>query len=542
MDTSFPWPSARDFAEAIQDPPVVFSDPSLKSLTPALDRFGLPVIASGNFACVCRMHTGGDSFAVRFFTRDPGDKEKRYQIIDRFISRNNLQCLADFFYKPNEILIRGQRYPVIKMDWINGASLDRFVQENLSKPEVLRFVSEQWVSLVNDLERAGIAHGDLQHGNILVDSTSLRLVDLDSLYVPEMTGMHSCENGHPAYQHPKRSALFFNDKLDRFSSLVIYASLMGLATNPALWKQFHDDNLILKRQDYLDPHSSKAFKALGGMRGEVGTVTEALVHACLTSPDAVPSLSELVTTRSALPIWMRDVPEIQVVSKSREVHPGDSPSAWKPYARDVVQVEVASPATPPQPPSVATPQVATAQTGSPAQAQSPVLSRLDWQSLLGKSLGNGVGIFFVGLLFFAVWYPALEEIMYLAGLFSPRGKNHVGTAVFATYAVLCILLGGIFALISQWTSRSMPPTAPSIGRYPTSQQGGSYPPPFPPTPIPKPAPSNSGNPVVASRIRTKYHRPYCRWAYKIDRRNRVTYASAAEARTKGLRPCSECMP
>ncbi len=541
MGTTLSWPSARDFAEAIQDPPVVFLDPSLKSLTPALDRFELPVIASGNFACVCRMYAGGDSFAVRFFTRDPGDKEKRYQLIDGFVSRNNLQCLPEFFYKPNELLIRGQRYPVIKMDWIDGASLDRYVQENLSKPETLRFVSEQWTSLVNELERAGIAHGDLQHGNILIDSTGLRLVDLDSLYVPEMKGMYSCENGHPAYQHPKRSALFFNDKLDRFSSLVIYASLMGLATNPALWSQFHDDNLILKRQDYLDPYSSKLLKALREMRGEVGTVTEALVHACLTNPDAVPSLSQLVTKKSALPPWMRDVPEIQVVSKSRAVHPGDSSSTWKPFARDVIQVEKPSPAGTSQPSSVIPPQATPASTASPSQVQPSLLAKLNWQSLYGEVWSWALGIFFVGIFFFWIWYPVLESVLRLTGIIEPRAKE-TGTTVTAAYIVLCILLGAILALRAQLTSRSRPTTAPSISRYPTSQQGGSYPPPFPPASTPRPAPTHSGSPVVASRIRTKYHRPNCRWAYKIDRRNKVTYTSAAEARVNGLRPCGECMP
>ena len=76
--TQLSWPTARDFSEAIQNPCVCFRDPDLKALAPAIDRLGMPLIASGNYACVCKMSAGNDSFAVRFFTRQLGDRERRY--------------------------------------------------------------------------------------------------------------------------------------------------------------------------------------------------------------------------------------------------------------------------------------------------------------------------------------------------------------------------------------------------------------------------------------------------------------------------------
>ncbi|MBI2857199.1 MAG: hypothetical protein HYX95_02665 [Chloroflexi bacterium] len=51
-----------------------------------------------------------------------------------------------------------------------------------------------------------------------------------------------------------------------------------------------------------------------------------------------------------------------------------------------------------------------------------------------------------------------------------------------------------------------------------------------------------GGTVVASRIRVIFHRPSCRWALRMSRRNRITFASAAEARQHGYRACRICSP
>jgi len=47
--------------------------------------------------------------------------------------------------------------------------------------------------------------------------------------------------------------------------------------------------------------------------------------------------------------------------------------------------------------------------------------------------------------------------------------------------------------------------------------------------------------VVANTFSSLYHRPSCKWARKISRRNRV-YISKDEARRRGYIPCSACRP
>jgi len=56
------------------------------------------------------------------------------------------------------------------------------------------------------------------------------------------------------------------------------------------------------------------------------------------------------------------------------------------------------------------------------------------------------------------------------------------------------------------------------------------------------APAAPGEQFVASRDRQVFHRPSCKWAQRITPAHRVVYASRAEARRAGKRPCAVCNP
>src|SRR5437667_53761 len=103
--------------------------------------------------------------------------------------------------------------------------LDRF---GMPKPATLEALRAKWVTLVRHLEAAQVAHGDLQHGNILVRGGSIQLVDYDGMWVPALRGRKATELGHRAYQHPERSEQDYGQEIDRFSALVIYLSLPAL--------------------------------------------------------------------------------------------------------------------------------------------------------------------------------------------------------------------------------------------------------------------------------------------------------------------------
>ena len=160
----------------------------------------------------------------------------------------------------------GARYPILRMDWVQGLTLTRWVSDNVHEPAAVANVSHRFDELVRDLAASGMAHGDLQAGNLLVaDDGRLHLVDYDGMYVPGLDGLPPDEVGHPDYQPPGRSQHDYGPAMDRFSAWLISLSLKILAAAPELWDQLNpadDEYLLLNRNDLRDLSSSPRLSAL----------------------------------------------------------------------------------------------------------------------------------------------------------------------------------------------------------------------------------------------------------------------------------------
>lgn len=258
------WPNPNDFCEAIQNPKTSLSDPSLKGSQVQLNMLGYPRVASGMFASVFEMRDGEKRWALRCFNHDPKEKADRYTLISKSILSDKLSYTVDFDYQKNGILVNSAWYPVLKMDWVEGETLDLFVQKNLFDKNKLANLQEKFRLMLRSLQENGIAHGDLQHGNILVRSQEIYLVDYDAFFVPGLEGKESKEIGHANYQHPARSASDFGPYLDNFSSLVIDLSLSALIEEPELWDEFDggDECLLFRRKDFLEGKDSALFQRL----------------------------------------------------------------------------------------------------------------------------------------------------------------------------------------------------------------------------------------------------------------------------------------
>jgi hypothetical protein len=82
--------------------------------------------------------------------------------------------------------------------------------------------------LLFSLLSENIAHGDLKHDNIIVnDNLDLVMVDYDGIYIPTFKGLESSELGTSSFQHPLRKNTDFNERIDDFSILTIYTSLVA---------------------------------------------------------------------------------------------------------------------------------------------------------------------------------------------------------------------------------------------------------------------------------------------------------------------------
>ncbi|CAN5515253.1 hypothetical protein BH10CYA1_BH10CYA1_54080 [soil metagenome] len=257
------WPTPQDYNEAVQIPQVSLQDLDLKAGLPYTNALELPRSITGSFASVYRMHCKKRDFALRLFLSNINDQHERYALISDFVQHDSLPYTVTFDFLSEGIKIRGEWLPALKMDWLEGEQFDDYVVDNLANPAKLGQLLDEFVKMMREMRRAGIAHGDLQHGNILVCKNELRLVDYDGMFVPAMKGFSASELGHRNYQHPDRAAEHFGPYLDNFSAWIIYASVRALQIDSRLMHQLGggDDCLLFRQADFMDPLHSAAFAA-----------------------------------------------------------------------------------------------------------------------------------------------------------------------------------------------------------------------------------------------------------------------------------------
>jgi hypothetical protein len=293
-----------DYREVLQNPRVAFEEIELQNATVKQTPLGLPSLVSGGFALTaCLTTQKGSRWAIRCFHKEVPDLQERYKYISSFLNSINEDFFVKFEYQTNGIKVRNTFYPIVKMAWVDGQSLSEYVEDNLNKPAVLTQLTEQIKVISSKLRKFKAAHGDLQHGNILVRNGKLTLIDYDGMYVQGMPYKQSNEIGHVAFQHPQRGNLFFNDKIDNFSIITLYLSLLCLANSNSkqIWQKYHTgENLIFSRKDYQDPINSTLFSELQ-KNPQLSPLITKFQKLCCTQIQDIPLLEDFLSNQFVLP-------------------------------------------------------------------------------------------------------------------------------------------------------------------------------------------------------------------------------------------------
>lgn len=293
-----PWPSVTDFTEAIQQPNLCFEGSELAQGRPTFHPTrGTPLVYSGNFAAVYPVTSGSRKYAVRCFTSQVEDHQQHYEHLSQYLDSTRPPGFVDFQYQPNGIRIKGEWYPIVRMDWVNGQTLDRYVESQLNDSAALKRIAGKWRETAVALQNHHIAHNDLQHGNVMVQQDgSIRLVDYDGAFLPDFRGSSSPEEGHKNYQHPGRSFKDYDTYVDNFPALVIYLSLLALAATPGLWKSYYNqDNLLITQKDLAAPGDSELFHTLKNNQDPNVAALAAKLEECCNLPVAqVPTLDAIL--------------------------------------------------------------------------------------------------------------------------------------------------------------------------------------------------------------------------------------------------------
>ena len=112
------WPEGQKYSLAIRNPHNCFGDAELRESQASVVPPGWPNPISGNFATVFELiHPLGKTNAVRCMVRHVPGQDKRYDAIAAALGGlTSEHWRVQFVYRTQGIRIRGQWYPIVKME------------------------------------------------------------------------------------------------------------------------------------------------------------------------------------------------------------------------------------------------------------------------------------------------------------------------------------------------------------------------------------------------------------------------------------------
>lgn len=195
----------QDIVTAILNSDTFLKVPELKGAKPRLNKNGSPYAFTGGFNMVFQLQHQNKKWAFRVWHVPMGEHTDRYRKISKYLSEKKLPYFADFIYDEKGILVNGNLLDTIRMEWLEGKLLKEYLEENLGNKNKLTKLANDFLEMCKTLRENKISHGDLQEGNILIDRNgNIKLVDYDSICIPEIEGQKELVTGLKGYQHPSR--------------------------------------------------------------------------------------------------------------------------------------------------------------------------------------------------------------------------------------------------------------------------------------------------------------------------------------------------
>lgn len=261
-------PTVPSIRTSVENQSVLVLDEHAKNGIFRRDARGRLIAYTGGFSVVFPYEAAnGEKWAFRCWHSDVNNSQRRYEIISDAIQKAQLDFLCEFEYTEKGINVEGRIYPTTRMRWVDGITIKDYIYQNRQSKQLLEKLAENFLSMTRTMHRMSFAHGDLQHGNILVNNKhQLFLVDYDSFYCQELYGEADNVTGLPDYQHPSRvKNRKVSEKLDYFSELIIYLSLIAISLDPNLAVKYRindADRLLFEAKDYEDLKKSNIYNDL----------------------------------------------------------------------------------------------------------------------------------------------------------------------------------------------------------------------------------------------------------------------------------------
>lgn len=260
--------SCIEINPAVDNPQVCIKVPELRTAKAVKSSPVIYVSQSGKYCVVYKFQLADGSYkAVRIWLKEKEQIKEILEDID--IVSNTLKGLnSDYFvqydFHPDGILIKGEWRPLVIMDWCEGDDLKGYVSKNYQDSRKIKELASKFLQMVIFFHNNNISHGDLQHKNIKVkDDGNIVVLDYDSICVPNNAGKPEIIKGLPGYQlfRVRNENQTLSPKVDYYSELVIYLSLLMIAHHPEVWRPeiaANDDILLFSDDDLSNINSGSS--------------------------------------------------------------------------------------------------------------------------------------------------------------------------------------------------------------------------------------------------------------------------------------------
>ncbi|GGG52262.1 protein kinase family protein [Bizionia arctica] len=304
----------QDILTSIKNLDLFLKVPALKGAKARINKNGNPFVYVGGFNMVFQLTHKSKKWAFRVWHVPMGENEERYLKISKYLTSKKLPYFAEFIYDEKGILINGELVDTIRMEWLDGLLFKDYIEKNLANSLALISLADNFLKMCQDLRDNQISHGDLQEGNILVtEKGDIKLVDYDSICIPEIEGQKEFVTGLKGYQHPSRfKGGKATLKADYFSELVIYLSILTIAKKPELWNKYQVKDtqyLLFSETDFEDLENSTIYHDLFGLSLKIDKLLAILIEYIKT---------KLYTDLKPFPLYL-EPPIIKVFTSDKEV-------------------------------------------------------------------------------------------------------------------------------------------------------------------------------------------------------------------------------
>ena len=154
-------------------------------------------------------------------------------------------CLRDELFVSTDCC-RGRFVDAVITEWVEGCTLSRAIADAAGDTGRMKVLAESFDRFALGLLDAEWAHGDLKPDNIIVNERDeMFAIDFDAVWRPDLADIRSDEAGTAAFQHPKRTAGFYNGSMDDYPAALISTALHALAADESLHPLLADDSVLL---------------------------------------------------------------------------------------------------------------------------------------------------------------------------------------------------------------------------------------------------------------------------------------------------------